>query len=103
EEIQRSVTKNKAKDSLDLVKTSAGLIKSLVLLDRTVDGFYKRLNKALENKDLSNMSVSELSDYYNNLELQLLKKWDAPMVNDLFAMVFYGLLRKLSTRWCNDE
>lgn len=37
------------------------------------------------------------------MELQLLKKWDAPMVNDLFAMVFYGLLRKLSTKWCNDH
>jgi pyruvate,water dikinase len=25
------------------------------------------------------------------------------MVNDLFAMVFYGLLRKLSTKWCDDQ
>lgn len=102
QEIQQSVTNNKAKDTFDLVRTSAGLIKSLVFLDSTVDGFYNRLNTALAEKDLSNMSISELIGYYNNLELQLLKKWDAPMVNDLFAMVFYGLLRKLSAKWCDD-
>jgi pyruvate,water dikinase len=102
QEIQQSVTQNKAKDTFDLVKTSAGLIKSLLFLDKTVDGFYNRLNTALVDKDLSNMSISELISYYNNLELQLLKKWDAPMVNDLFAMVFYGLLRKLSSKWCDD-
>ena len=102
EEIEKSTTKNKVKDGFDLVKTSLGLVKSLVMLDSTVADFYKRLDVALDKKDLSNMSTSELMQYYNSLELQLLKKWDAPMVNDLFAMVFYGLLRKLSTTWCND-
>lgn len=103
EEIQQSVTKNKFIDSLNLASTSLGLTRSLMKLDRTVANFYDRLNTALEPRDLSAMSASELISYYNDLELQLLKKWDAPMVNDLFAMVFYGLLRKLSTKWCNDE
>ena len=26
-----------------------------------------------------------------------------PCVNDFFAMVFYGVLRRLATRWCHDE
>lgn len=103
QEIQQNVTKNKFKDGLNLATTSLGLIKSLALLDRTVNDFYKRLDVALAPRDLSKMSTSELIQYYNSLELQLLKKWDAPMVNDLFAMVFYGLLRKLSTNWCNDH
>jgi pyruvate,water dikinase len=29
-------------------------------------------------------------------------KWDAPLVNDFFAMIFYGALRKLTTNWCGD-
>lgn len=102
-EIQNSVTQNKFKDSLNVAKTSLGLAKSLFFLDKTVAGFYERLNVALEPRELSDMSASELISYYNNMELQLLKKWDAPMVNDLFAMVFYGLLRKLSTKWCDDQ
>lgn len=102
-EIQASVTQNKVVDSYNMAKTSLGLAKSLFMLDKTVGGFYARLEIALAPKDLSNMSASELISYYNNMELQLLKKWDAPMVNDLFAMVFYGLLRKLSTKWCDDH
>src|SRR5262249_47452961 len=29
-------------------------------------------------------------------------RWDAPLVNDFFAMIFYGVLRQLTARWCND-
>ena len=29
--------------------------------------------------------------------------WDAPLVNDFFAMIFYGLLRHLVTEWCDDR
>ena len=32
----------------------------------------------------------------------LLAHWDAPLVNDLFAMLFYGLLRRLCAAWCGD-
>lgn len=103
EEIQAQVTKSRVKDSLNLAKTSVGLMASLSRLDSTVADFYKRLEKALAPRDLESMSTSDLVSYYNQLELQLLKKWDAPMVNDLFAMIFYGLLRKLSTTWCNDH
>lgn len=102
-EIHDSISDSKVKDIAALVKTSLGLGTSLVFLDKTVADFYVRLNEALEERDLEAMSLSELMDYYHSLELKLLKKWDAPMVNDLFAMIFYGLLRKLSKKWCNDE
>jgi pyruvate,water dikinase len=29
-------------------------------------------------------------------------RWDAPLVNDFFAMIFHGVLRKLTLRWCDD-
>jgi hypothetical protein len=32
----------------------------------------------------------------------LLLRWDAPLVNDFFAMIFYGVLRKLTAGWCGD-
>jgi pyruvate,water dikinase len=31
-----------------------------------------------------------------------LPNWDAPLVNDFFAMIFYGLLRQLTAAWCGD-
>jgi rifampicin phosphotransferase len=103
QEIQKSVTQNKMLDMFHLASTSFGLMKSLSKLDSTVHNFYQRLNSVLVEKDLSQMNMSELMQYYNSLELALLKKWDAPMVNDLFAMIFYGVLKKLSKAWCNDQ
>lgn len=102
-EIKSNLEKNKLRDIKNISITSFGMIKSLYSLDKIVANFYVRLDEALEKKDLDSMSLTELISYYNNLELKLLKKWDAPMVNDLFAMIFYGLLRKLSKEWCGDE
>ena len=47
--------------------------------------------------------ADELVAYYRRLESDLLPNWDAPLVNDFFAMIFYGLLRQLSTKWCGDS
>ena len=103
EEIQSNLNKNRLSDLYNVGKTSFGLINSLRKLDKTVNDFYIRLEEALAPRDLNIMSLSDLMNYYNQLELKLLKKWDAPMVNDLFAMVFYGLLRKLGKSWCHDH
>lgn len=102
-EIKSNLEKNKLRDIKNISITSFGMLKSLYSLDKIVANFYVRLDEALEKKDLDSISLTELISYYNNLELKLLKKWDAPMVNDLFAMIFYGLLRKLSKEWCGDE
>ena len=45
------------------------------------------------------MRLDELVAHYRALERQLLTRWDAPLVNDFFAMIFYGVLRKLSKNW----
>ena len=40
------------------------------------------------------MDLYELHDYYYELEGKLLHKWDAPLVNDFLAMIFYGQLKQ---------
>ena len=32
----------------------------------------------------------------------LLTRWDAPLINDFLAMIFYGVLGKLTRKWCGD-
>jgi len=49
------------------------------------------------------MRPDELAAHFRDLERQLLLKWDAPLVNDFFAMIFYGVARKLTAKWCGDE
>lgn len=79
--------------------TVAGLVVNYIQLPGRIRRFYARLNKALAPQPLTLWRTDELVAYYNHLEAQLLTRWDAPVVNDFLAMVFYGLLRNLCARW----
>lgn len=79
----------------------ANLIKSLIInlfrLPKDIENFYEHINKTLspyENGKLAGKSVNELVEIYFELESKLMKKWQAPLVNDFYAMIFYGLLKK---------
>jgi len=92
------------RDRLNLVGSLIGLVHNLRGLKTSIPRFYERLNRALSPPDppLDGQRPDELTAHYRMLETQLLTRWDAPLVNDFFAMVFYGLLRKLTSSWCND-
>ncbi len=90
-------------DGARLVRSMFGLLASLVRLPRQIDRFYLRLTAALGPRaDVSDLRLDELTAHYRSLERQLLTRWDAPLVNDFFAMIFYGVLRALCTKWCGD-
>ncbi len=82
------------KDKIGLLTTGWGLVKGFLKIRKMTDKFYDRLNDALEDKDIQNMDLCELHDYYYELEKKLLHKWDAPLVNDFLAMIFYGNLKQ---------
>jgi len=92
-------------DAFNLLRMLMGLISNHWTLPKKIDHFYQRLNNALDtrNKALSDMRPDELCQHYHALENQLLTRWDAPLINDFFAMIFHGVLRKLSTHWCKDS
>ncbi len=92
-------------DGLALARTGCGLILQLAGLRRQISRFQKRLDSALAAPEVpvSRMSGDELVAHYRDLERQLLKKWDAPLVNDFFAMVFHGVLRSLCMKGLGDS
>ncbi|MBL8204103.1 MAG: phosphoenolpyruvate synthase [Blastocatellia bacterium] len=94
----------KLRDALSLLRTMGGLVRNHFLLPTKIKSFYARLNDALQasNPPLEAMRADELAAYYRRIEAQLLTRWDAPLINDFFAMIFYGLLRRLSEKWCGD-
>jgi pyruvate,water dikinase len=91
-------------DRLYLARTVLGLAAAYTRLDATKRRFYARLDAALGQgrPDLSGQRADELVAYYHALDSQLLHHWDAPLLNDFFAMIFYGVLRKLTGQWCGD-
>jgi pyruvate,water dikinase len=90
-------------DARRLVVALVGLVAMLTTLPRRVRAFNRRLDDVLgAAPDLAAMRADELVAHYRDLERRLITHWDAPLINDLFAMVFHGLLRTLATRWCGD-
>mgnify|MGYP001788338858 CR=1 FL=1 len=91
-------------DGFALARTGIGLLRQLWGLPRQIARFQIRLDTALAAPPLPlpQMSGEELVAHYRDLERQLLKKWDAPLVNDFFAMIFCGVLRSLCVKWLGD-
>ncbi|MEZ4861715.1 MAG: PEP/pyruvate-binding domain-containing protein [Caldilineaceae bacterium] len=91
-------------DRLYLGRAVFRLLVNLLLLARCKRYFYQRLQQALgaQRPDLTALRPDELVTYYRTLDQQLLTRWDAPLLNDFFAMIFYGVLRKLAVAWCGD-
>lgn len=92
-------------DRLHLLSAMVGLVLNYLTLNERVRAFYARLNSALVTPDppLEDRRPDELAAHYRELRGQLLLRWDAPLVNDFFAMIFYGVLRSLTKKWCGDE
>jgi rifampicin phosphotransferase len=88
-----------------LSKTCLGLLRQWWGLEKQISAFDVRIRTALASSAISLERVSgdTLVAEYRGLERQLLKRWDAPLVNDFFAMIFYGVLGALCKKWLPDR
>ncbi len=104
-ELEQASTGERILDALRSVRMLFGLVGNYLTLDRQIEKFYLRLNEALASPPtrFEDMRLDELVAHYYKLEQQLLSRWDAPLVNDFFAMIFHGVFRKLTERWCGDD
>lgn len=105
EDVARQMAQGSAwRDALRLARTVAGMLRSYATIERDIREFYQRLDEALGRRtpELSRQGLDELAAYYRRLETQLLAHWDAPLVNDFFAMIAFGALRQLCVKWCGD-
>jgi pyruvate,water dikinase len=92
-------------DGFRLLLSVGALVRHHFTLPRDIRRFYQRLNEALgpTRPDLTPLRSDELYAQYRDLERRLLTRWDAPLVNDFLAMIFHGVLRKLTQKWCDDR
>lgn len=81
------------------------MFKNLRALPKMREDFVKDFNakmKEYEAIDFSRKNPDELMYLYLNFEQTLLKKWKAPLVNDFFAMIYFGVLQKLVVKYNID-
>ena len=88
-------------DALRLVWSALHLILYHVRIDDRIDDFYDLLDRTLDppSPGLEQMRLDELARYYRTLEDDLLARWDVPIANDFFAMIFFGLSKRAVERW----
>lgn len=60
--------------------------KFMVLLDQTISQY--------KSMPLQDKNPSELMELYLQFEQKLLNEWKAPLLNDFFAMIWFGMLEK---------
>ncbi len=104
DELSSASSGSKFFDALGLVKTLSSLIYQQSIIDTTIKNFYQRLKNALiPSSALEDKNVDELVTHYRNLEAQLLNRWDAPLINDFLAMIYFGVLGKLCKKWLDAD
>ena len=93
------------RDGVGVWRMAWRLIAGNVRINASVCEFHARLDRALagEGIALADMRPDEIVAHYRTLERELLRNWDAPLLNDFFAMIHFGALRKLATKWCGDD
>jgi pyruvate,water dikinase len=92
-------------DGVYLLRTVGAVVANFFLLNMKIKRFYRRVDEAIDSRsaDLSSLRVDELAAEYRLLERRLMTRWDAPQINDFFAMLFHGLLKRLCIKWCDDR
>ena len=88
-ELGRSTWGERVADRARLITTLATLLVSYRRLPRAIRHFSQRVERALApgSLELAEMRADELVTEYRSLERQLITSWNAPLINDLFAML----------------
>ena len=100
-----SIRPSRRPEWLRVLTTSAGILAQACSLQRRVSRFVRRFDAVvgpLEERDFSELPCAELVSIYAALEREFIMRWRTPLVNDFFAMVAYGALKKVLVKWGVD-
>jgi pyruvate,water dikinase len=92
------------KDAFNLALSVGALVVHQWRLPSAIRRFRARLEDALRPPSVAweNQSAGALAAAFLDLEQRLLRRWDAPLINDFLTMIFYGVLREVTAKWSGD-
>lgn len=97
---------SKTRARIRIIRTIFKMIGTFRSLPRKRDEFLSFLNKTIseyKSMDFVNSDPETLMKHYKTFETVLTKKWDPPLINDFFAMIYFGTFQKLIVKWIGDE
>ena len=89
-----------------LIKVASKMTIAHIQLPKKIAEFHKNFNQIYSKYsvvDFSKKTPAEMLDIYRTFEEEILWKWKSPISNDFEAMIFYGLLKKLTLKWEIDD
>lgn len=98
--------RSKLSERLRVLNMVRILLKNLRSLPKMREDFVRDFNATMKTYsaiDFNTKNAGELMNLYLSFEKTLLKKWKAPLVNDFFAMIYFGVLQKLVLNYKIDE
>lgn len=93
--------KSKFRDYLSIIYMAYNMIKNLIKLKSETRKFEKHFENIISEYtkyDFDKLNIDETIKLYLAFEKRLLSKWKPPLVNDFFAMIFFGMLHKNITK-----
>ena len=100
-----SIRPSRRPEWLRVCSTIIGVACQALTLDSRVKAFMRRFDEIvtpLEERDFRELSCAELAALYDDLQREFVAGWRTPLVNDFFAMVAYGSLKKCLVKWGVD-
>jgi rifampicin phosphotransferase len=88
---------------LNMISIMLGNMRRLPKMRRDFETDFEAVMQRFEKIDFHTCHAWTLMRLYMEFEQTLLKKWKAPLVNDFFAMIWYGTLQKLTLKYKLDE
>jgi rifampicin phosphotransferase len=84
---------------LNMIRLLLGNQRRLPKMRRDFTRDFEHVMQEFDAIDFSKQRADQLIVLYERFEQTLLKKWKAPLVNDFFAMIWYGVLQKLTAKY----
>lgn len=101
-DIPESYRLSKGKAWLSISKMAVNMLIRFMTLPRKRKKFYNLLNTTISEYkaiNLTEKNTAELMALYSAFEKRLLNEWKAPLLNDFFAMIWYGTLEKSCVKY----
>ncbi len=105
-ELRQNETPSKSKTWLRMMITIWKMMVSFIRLPRSRRKFLNFLEVTISEYkayDFDKMHPEILVEKYKVFENILVEKWNPPLVNDFFAMIFFGVFQKLIVKWIDDK
>ena len=105
-ELEEQYTLSKTGAKWQMIVTVFRMIKSFRKLPRDRDRFLAFLNKTIAKYkaiDFDAATPEELMNHYKEFETVLTKRWEPPLVNDFFAMIYFGVFKKLIVKYIGED